>query len=489
MVNKVRQLRRNTSLWLACAIAVLAFFLSPVNDASALSSETRYLLFQIFTRGNVESNAWPNFPPQGQIESLVNDIIARIGATGDNKNKLGICLGPLSLNNSDDEVRALIAQGFDLARKKNIAVAFHIDDHIFWEKRGDLINDKANIEWVDWNGKASTGRRLDWGPKPTKVGPQMCFNSPAIKKAVDQRARLIGSEIKRQVDQLKAQKREDLFAGIIAGWETMIGPDYETNHWTGYHALTNVGLVSGSSALQCDVQLVKLVKEYIEMWSGGLEQAGISRDKIYSHIAFTPQGLGVVRGMTYPQQVGFAIPSVAFSSFYRPGFSTYPLEDSLDQIHNELSRRGNPPWISAEGTNVVPNGMSGEATMESYLAKMFNHGAVMVNVFSWGIGGEPERNKNMFRRATENTEALSAYKKFLSGQSLKEVPRSQTGFSPVLFREKIARIQKLVPEWVNKTHRPDLIKPKMEQLDKLIKANDFQHAAPIADEIIKFVGN
>jgi hypothetical protein len=92
----------------------------------------------------------------------------------------------------------------------------------------------------------------------------------------------------------------------------------------------------------------------------------------------------------------------------------------LNEVRNEVAKRGNPPWISAEGTNIVPTGMAGEATMETYLGKMFNHGAVMVNIFSWGIGGEAQKN-NFFRRATENAEALSAYCKFLSGGKLQEL--------------------------------------------------------------------
>jgi hypothetical protein len=479
--------RNNFILWLVSAALIVAPLVLFDGKASAEPAETRYLLFQIFTRGNVENDAWHNFPPQGQIASVLDDISTKIGVVGDSKNKLGFCLGPISFDNSDAEVRTMIAQGFDLARKKNMAVAFHIDDHIFWEKRGDLIHDKANIEWIDFDGKPCTGRRLDWGPKPTKVAPQMCFNSPAIKKAVDKRASLIGTEIKHQLDRLKAEKREDLFAGIITGWETMIGPDYATNHYTGYHALKNIGMASGPSDLLLDRELVKIVKVYIETWAGGLEQAGIPGNKIYCHLAFTPQGLASVHGLTYPQQVGFAIPSDAFSSYYRTGYSTYPSEGTFDQLHNELSRRGSPPWISAEGTNVVPDGMSGEANMESYLAQMFNHGAVMVNIFSWGIGGEAERDKNMFRRVTENNEALNSYKKFLTGQTLKESPRPH-GFSPIRFQAKVSKLQAMVPQWISKTHRPDLIKPKMQQLDQLIKTKEYEQAEKLADEMLKFVG-
>ena len=103
---------------------------------------------------------------------------------------------------------------------------------------------------------------------------------------------------------------------------------------------------------------------------------------------------------------------MAFSSAYRPGFSTYPEGATFKQIYAVLAQHGSPGWISAEGANVSPTSMPGEPTMETYLGRMFNHGAVLVNIFAWGIGGEAMRD-NFFRRATENPEALAAYAKFL----------------------------------------------------------------------------
>ena len=84
----------------------------------------------------------------------------------------------------------------------------------------------------------------------------------------------------------------------------------------------------------------------------------------------------------------FAPPEVAFSSAYRPGFSTYPEGRTFKEVYAALAEHGSPGWISAEGTNVSPTSMPGEPTMETYLGRMFNHGGVMMNVFSWGIGGE-----------------------------------------------------------------------------------------------------
>lgn len=51
--------------------------------------------------------------------------------------------------------------------------------------------------------------------------------------------------------------------------------------------------------------------------------------------------------------------------------------------------------------------------METYLARMFNHGAALVTIFSWGIEGERGRFTNPFRLVTESPEAIAAYQKFL----------------------------------------------------------------------------
>ena len=54
------------------------------------------------------------------------------------------------------------------------------------------------------------------------------------------------------------------------------------------------------------------------------------------------------------EKVQFALPEVAFSSAYRPGFSTYPEGATFKEIYAVLAQHGSPGWISAEGTNVSP---------------------------------------------------------------------------------------------------------------------------------------
>ncbi|MBC8043488.1 MAG: hypothetical protein IAF08_08585 [Rhizobacter sp.] len=456
-------------------------------DARYDESETKYLMFQVFVYApSTDPNKTNVFPPSDELAKVVDNIIHSIGATGNTGHKLGFIPGPLSFNSSDAEIHRLIKESFEIARKKNVAVAFHIDDQMFWENRKDLINDVNNIEWINWNETLNTGRRLDWSATPTKVAPQMCLNSAAIKKAVIERANFIGGEIKRELDELRRAHKEELFAGVIAGWETMIGHDFATNHYLGYHAMSNKGFSAANPPKDFDGEVSKVVKEFMELWAKELAAAGVPKNKIYAHIAFTSQGLQTAdAASSFAQNIGFATPDVAFSSHYRPGFSTYPDIGTIEEIHKEINKHGNLPWISAEGTNVVPNGEPGEATMETYLGKMFNHNAVMVNIFSFGIGGEAEKNKNLFRLATENKEALSAYRKFLNGETLIERKRPADTFSPTLFQQKIRRIQAELPAWIQKTHEREKVEPLMQKLDGLIKQSRFQEADKIANEILK----
>ena len=104
------------------------------------------------------------------------------------------------------------------------------------------MNTPQNIEWLDWNGELNTGRRLNWSPpNAIKIAPQLCLNSKEVQNSVKSRAILIGSEIAKGVQELRKAGKNDLFVGVIAGWETQIGKDFGTREILGYCALTNAG--------------------------------------------------------------------------------------------------------------------------------------------------------------------------------------------------------------------------------------------------------
>ncbi|HSU67644.1 MAG TPA: hypothetical protein VLJ39_12285 [Tepidisphaeraceae bacterium] len=456
------------------------------SDDSA--TETKYLHFQIMT--GLHGYAGPQPAPghfalsKAQLEEFVHDFTSKIGTTGDARNKLGFTVGPICFDMSDDETRQFIRDAFAVARENHVAVAFHIDDSILWDQRQDLLSNADNVETADWKQVPNSGRRADWGPKPTRFPPQMCFNSPAIRAAVKARAALIGSTIKQEIGDLHATGKEHLFAGVIAGWETMIGRDFETDRPLGYRALSHRGFGESNPPKDPDLERVQVVKEFIELWADSLRTAGVPREKIFCHLAFTPQGLDHREKSQAASH--FCPPNVAFSPAYRPGFSTYPEGSTFKAIYAALGQHGSPGWISGEGTNVSPTGMPGEPTMETYLGRTFNHGGVMVNVFSWGIGGEAMRN-NFFRRATENPEALAAYAKFLRHQALVET--APTGFSAQALQEKMHRIQKDLPAWVRTTGRQAEAMPLSKKLQALIDDRDFQGADKVADELLALMSS
>lgn len=79
-------------------------------------------------------------------------------------------------------------------------------------------------------------------------------------------------------------------------------------------------------------------------------------------------------------------------------------------------------------------------SMEAYLARHFNHGAALVNIFGWGLG----EADNPFRRAAEYEEAIAAYRNFLRGEPLIEGPPTILERLP----EKMRCIQAEMPGWI-----------------------------------------
>jgi hypothetical protein len=400
-------------------------------DAESLApltgDEIRYLAFQIF-EGSPEP--WIPFDttviytPKAKIADLVHNLVTTIGVTGGQRARLAFILGPISFDHTDAEAQQIIQDGFEIALAENIAVGFHLDDSMYWSKRTDLIADPANVEWTDFSGTLSTGLKIDWAHPP---GPRMCFNAPKIQAEVTRRARdVIGAEIAAQVARLPADKQY-LFAGVIAGWETHMGQDARTGTRLGYHALANRGFGPGNPPTNMNTEIASIVAEFIGLWTGGLAQAGIDPTRIYTHVSFLSKARydqfvadGLINPTVMPyetmvnSQPSTQHPSVAFVANSRPGFTTYPWVGQFEQIQEERALHAMPAWTSSEGTNSL-GGAPGDSriSMETYLARSFNHGATLVNLFGWGIGGTVVRN-NPYHVATEAPDALATYRKFLS---------------------------------------------------------------------------
>lgn len=478
------------ALFSALCAATIACHLSAA--PASTPRETHYLVFQVWP----VQNGYPGLPTKPghltltkeQMAGFIGEIAKAVGTKGEARHKLGFAVGPFSFDVSDDDTRQWIRDAFAAARENDVAVAIHLDDSMSWGQRKDLLANPDNLETADWQQIPNKARALHWGVNPTAFPPQMCYNAPAIVAAAKDRGTLIGAEIARELAALKTEGKEYLFAGVIAGSETQIGSEFGTERSLGFRAMARRGFGESHPPKDLDAERASVVKEWMQLWANALHMGGVPREKIFCHIAFTSQGLRKPSATeSYAQMVHFAVPDIAFDPTYRPGFSTYPEGATAKEVDAIVTAHGSPGWISAEGTNVSPTSMPGESNMETYLAKMFNHGAVLTNIFSWGIGGEAQRQKNFFRLATENPEALAAYAKFLRGEPLVESAAGTASFSSEAFQAKMRRIQTELPTWVQKTGQQADVVPLVQKIKALTHDHQWQEADKTADEILALI--
>ncbi|HVN90485.1 MAG TPA: hypothetical protein VMT61_11780 [Candidatus Binataceae bacterium] len=448
--------------------------------AQSRNAIVNYLTFQLFTAGagfTTESGKHliSTLPDPSFLDREAKQIVGTIGERGNAQNKLGIVIGPLAMDYTDEQLRTLIQQSFVVAKKYHIAVGFHLDDSKFWLRRSDLWRNPANVEWLDWKGTPNSGQYLNWG-EPWKLAPQACFNSPGmLAEARRIGGSVIGPAIAQEIVELRKTGDQALFAGIIVGWETAIGRDYYTHKDLGYCALTNLGFSEKAPPPNPDTLLEGVVRNWIDTWARSLRDAGVPAYGIYSHVAFkSHKQYKQERGWgksSYSSSVMFTPPSVAFSKDVLPGFTTYSDPEVFNDIYAELKAHGNPPWASAEGTNV--DFQSGPpripATgMETFLARTFGHGAALVNIYGWDIG----QGDNLFRRATEGAQALASYRKFLRGEPLQPGATNVNSPQPSDVSDLQNRMHALpgrIEAYHNAGGDMSLLRPRVERLQQDMK--------------------
>ena len=148
----------------ACAADPTGF---PASD-----DEPRYLDFVLPLEGLFEStgdDAGDAERIHALIDAEVSALTAKIDPSGDGKTRrLGFHYSiPIWAVEGKFPGKAVnvIKQSFAVARARNIAVHLSLETHYFWNTRPDLFNyfdpsspgydpdNKANVEWSDWQGK------------------------------------------------------------------------------------------------------------------------------------------------------------------------------------------------------------------------------------------------------------------------------------------------------------------------------------------------
>ena len=402
-------------------------FNSTLGEPTTGSNGTiKYLTFQILTGGWDKGTDVIATPFKSFVKNVVeNAILKRVdGERGDKKTRvIGFAVGPIILNYGDDQLRQIIRDSFEIADEDDVAVVIHIEDSTFWEKRKDLAKNPKNVEWLDWDGtpsKHAFASSFTNQPGP----PQMCLNAKEVREEIGRVAKdVIGAEIKKEIDVLKSKNKAYLFGGVITGWETSLKPEH-TDEFTrtkdagklktlGYCAFTNRGYSKSNPPSDMHKERISVVQEYVDFWAKNLVDAGIPKEKIYSHFAFVPEKAFENFKSIAPALADSYLPVWgAYGQYHNPGYSLYGITSLEDDVYKELKKNGYPAWASSEGSASGTHMEYSESNdWETYFANPYNYGATLVNVFPPGSDGP---------------EAVAAYKKFLRGETLKAASSSSS---------------------------------------------------------------
>jgi hypothetical protein len=386
----------------------------------------------------------------------IGPLATMLGTTGDGETRqLGFGPGIPFWVRNELSIRQAIQRAFDTAKRTNVAAHFLVDDHIGWDERPDLWNwydpakpgynpdNKKNVEWYDWEGPPNKRRYMTPVGTPSQ-SPHMCYNSPVIEREIHRIiSQVVGPALREEIEKLRLEKKEYLFAGITIGAEagfddysmipkllqflpalpepmrtqermtltrasTLMDEDKAPYSRVGYCSLANAGYSKSNPPADINQALARISQKFIAFWDEQFVEAGMPCSRIYTHIAASaPQDDAPI--------------SIAFNPYARPGWTTYPtgtLESGFQPLYDELTKHGSPAWGGVEANAAMANpNVPVRASWEEYLAWHYNHGAKLVGI---NRGTSDPSLMSHLSKGAFSDEALAAYRKFLNGQKLDE---------------------------------------------------------------------
>lgn len=471
-----------------------------VSERVSDGARPQYLAFQVFTNTLVPDGGYRRL-----LDHFTDDLVDRVGERGEGDRHLAFTVGPISWNHGDEQIVDLIATSFDIAEEKDLAVLFHIDESKFWDQHSDLLADPANVEWTDWGGLSdesvvSRASSLVWNDSGgEEIAPQMCLTAPQIRaEAARLAGDVIGSAIASELASREGMDIDALFGGVIVGWETELLSDADTGVPGGFCALHHLGYGPDNEPADVDAALEGVISDWLTLWAASLEAAGVPPGLLYTHIA-APLEPNVdnaddadlshsIRSGYSPLQVATDIESLV------PGFSLYPEPGRVEEVRSLVESRAQRPWVISEGTNVpiaFDQGSFPQA-METYLAQSFNYGAIMVNLFAWGLTDAPDNFTRQFALATETDEAIDTYRKFLQGQPLIEQAEPADAFAGIRNQNAVlaGKVQTVIAELRELGlggHDITPIQPTLDELDQAVRTGDLDTIVNAVEAIEAFL--
>src|SRR5262249_44771179 len=135
----------------------------------------------------------------------------------------------------------------------------------------------GTTEWRDWSETPAGPLQIGWLPN-VRLAPQMCYENQTVRQFVMHwTTDVLGREIKRQYDRLVAAGKPELFAGVIAGWESNLAD--------GYCSLSHLGFSAQRPPADFDHAREQVLQRHIEDWAKGIYDAQIPKDRIFTHVS------------------------------------------------------------------------------------------------------------------------------------------------------------------------------------------------------------
>lgn len=373
-----------------------------------------------------------------EVESFASEMKVLLGENDAKRERMYAAgyMGPMLLTQSIAQMQAEVNTAFDMAEKFNIPVYFQLDDVNnyttqfgggaevkYWE-------DPSMCEWIafpeegeEYGGQKKYGQLprfwYNWGNwRVAKAVPN--FASPKLRELVVHNLQEgFLKPLNERYSRLKKQGKDYLFAGCAVGWETHI-PDYSSDNrllnvrednlphdyssgapmlkWElaqyGYGALNSLGYnqkkideeANGkgiSSGQHIKNILFQVIHDYTELLAKTVNQAGIPREKIYSHTVAARSAMD--NDCTFYPPIWTAV-----NDYCTPGYTMSPVtcKFNLKKMKKEIYKTD--PAINefavAEG---YAAGFDTVSKCDSYFVEMFANGARNITCFGYPDVGVP----------------------------------------------------------------------------------------------------
>ncbi len=352
MANKNKSVNKFVFLLSAVCVCSLFYFFSAIDSVLAAAAP-KYVVVHAWNPGPDNPNYF-----KGCSTQWIKPMLDAIGKRGNGAVQLGISDVIYALNTDDAEIQSCLDDFFNSAEQYNIPFMLHIDTERFWDSRPDLWNwfdpaasgyNPANIDNVEWSGwnKGTKESFINWG-YPIKLPPKPCYESPVIKRVIENKFSIISDKISKWRKKLADEGKEYLFLGVNLGWETGID-DYRNANWVsapykyqlGYNALSKKGFSAANPPADINSELVKVVADFNKFRAKLLYDRGIPKDKIFTHSwAAEDKNPPGSDGYTHNGPI-----SSAKNDYSILGVSLYPPAYNTNRVKNEI---GTAPWALIE---------------------------------------------------------------------------------------------------------------------------------------------